>query len=211
MPEIAVLFGSRSKLDSDLQPTIFVVESVMKTTEAVLQGLLKYARPEILKEFRADSCIASTAVGLDILMHYGILAEPFPVRTLIFNEPFTSRLENGQGWPTGQQVRVWTEEDGSYSVGIGVGTQQPNKWAGYLAILVEKRLLLDLSIDQATRPQYNMMLVPLCVEIDEQFISGSPKVFKAGQCVVRVDALLGNEGYTSSPDWLFYLLDVDGR
>lgn len=203
MPEIAVLFGSRSKLDSDLQPTIFVVESVMKTTEAVLQGLLKYARPEILKEFRADSCIASTAVGLDILMHYGILAEPFPVRTLIFNEPFTSRLENGQGWPTGQQVRVWTEEDGSYSVGIGVGTQQPNKWAGYLAILVEKRLLLDLSIDQATRPQYNMMLEPLCVEIDEQFISGSPKVFKAGQCVVRVDALLGNEGYTSSPDWLF--------
>jgi hypothetical protein len=175
----------------------------MKTTEAVLQGLLKYARPEILKEFRADSCIASTAVGLDILMHYGILAEPFPVRTLIFNEPFASRLENGQGWPTGQQVRVWTEEDGSYSVGIGVGTQQPNKWAGHLVILVEKRLLLDLSIDQATRPQYNMLLEPLCVEVDEQFFSGSPKVFRAGQCVVRVDALLGNEGYTSSPDWLF--------
>jgi len=174
----------------------------MMNTEAVLQGLLKHARSEILKEFRADSCIASTAVGLDILTHFGILAEPLPVRTLIFNEPFVTRIEN-EGWPTGQQVQNWSEQDGSYSVGIGIGPQQPNKWAGHLVILIEKRLLLDLSIDQATRPQYNMLLDPLCIEVDEQFLSGSPKVFKVNQCVVRVDALKGNDGYASSPDWMF--------
>lgn len=173
------------------------------TTEAILQRLLKHARSEILKEFRADSCIASTAIGIDILTHFGVLAEPLPVRTLIFNEPFAARVAKLQSWPTGQQVREWSDEDGSHSVGIGVGTQQPNKWAGHLVVLVEKRLLVDLSIDQASRPQYNMLLQPFCVEVDEEFLSGSPKVFKFNQVVIRIDHLIGNEGYTKSPDWLF--------
>lgn len=176
----------------------------MKTelTEHVLQGLLKYARPEILKEFRIDSCIVSAAVAIDVLTHFGILAEPLAVRALVFNEPLANHIQN-DGFPTEQQVQQWTKEDGSYSVGIGVGTQLPNKWAGHLVVLVERQLLLDLSLDQATRPQYNMFLNPLCVEVDEQFLSGSPIVFKVEQCVVRFDVLTGNKGYTSSPDWLF--------
>lgn len=169
----------------------------------VIHRLLKYARPEILKEFRADSCIVSTAIGLDVLTAFGVLAEPFAVRLFAFNEAFANRIEDGSPWPQGDEVIRWTEEDGSYSVGIGVGTQQPNKWAGHLCILAEKKYLIDLSIDQATRPAYNMHFGPLCVEVDDKFIySVSPKVFKYSNCVIRIEAI-PSLGYATSPDWAF--------
>lgn len=171
-------------------------------TEMVLQGLLKHARSEILKEFRADSCIASTAVGIDVLSHFNIVAEPLAVRTLIFNEQFANRLSNLKSWPTKQQVEAWSEEDGSYSVGIGVGTQQANKWAGHLVVLVEKQFVLDLSIDQASRPQYNIVLNPFLVEINKDFFTGSPKVFNFNQCVIRIETL-NNKDYLLTPDWEF--------
>lgn len=172
-------------------------------TKEVIRRLLKYARPEILKEFRADSCIVSTAIGLDVLTAFGVLAEPFAVRTTIFNEAFVNRIEGGSPWPKGDEVRHWTDEDGSYSVGIGVGTQQPNKWAGHLCILAEKRYLIDLSIDQATRPLYNMEFKPMCVEVEDTFIHAvAPKVFKYGPCVMRIEAI-SSLGYVTSPDWTF--------
>jgi len=174
----------------------------MKTTEEVVRGLVKHARPEILKEFRADSCIATTAIGLDILTEFGVLAEPFPVRLLIFNEAFANRIEKGTPWPSNKELIQWSEEDGSYSVGIGVGTQQPGKWAGHLVILIEKRYLLDLSIDQANRPKYNMNFDPVCVEVDEKFFKGAPRVIQSNGSVIRIEALR-NDGYSTSPDWIF--------
>ena len=195
-------FGCRSDV---LQLMQFVVESVMIKTETVLQGLLKHARSEILKEFRADSCIASTAVALDVLTKYGVFAEPFPIRSLIFNKPYASRMVDSFGWPNAEEVQRWAQEDGSYSIGVGVGTSLPNKWAGHLTALVERRFLLDLSIDQASRPQYNIVLNPFSIEVDEKFLSGEPKVFALNECVIRLDVLRGEENneYTSSPDWIF--------
>jgi hypothetical protein len=170
-------------------------------TAIIIKKILQHARPEILKHFRADSCIASTAVGVDVLTQLGIVAEPLPVRTLIFNTPFANRLSD-KNFTNYDQVENWTKEDGSYSVGIGFGVQQPNKWAGHLVVLIEKQFVLDLSIDQANRPQYNIILEPFCVEIDEKFLSGSPKVFKLKECIVRMDVLTNND-YILSPDWIF--------
>ena len=176
----------------------------METIEAI-KVLRQCARPEILKEFNADSCIVSTAVGVDVLTHFGIFAEPLPVRTVIFNKPYVARIEAGSDWPKGDEIQRWQKEDGSYSVGIGVGTQQPNKWAGHLVILIEKKLLLDLSIDQASRPKYNMNFdEPLCVEVDKAFLDGNSSLtFRHDNgCIIRTD-VLKNYGYTASPDWIF--------
>lgn len=175
----------------------------MKTTERVIKSLLKHARPEILKEFRPDSCIASTAVGIDVLTRFGVLAEPLPVRMMAFNAAFANRIEAGSPWPTNGEILRWAEEDGSYSVGIGLGEQQPNKWAGHLVVLAEKQWLIDLSIDQASRPQYKMVFDPLCIEVDAGFLAGEPKVFRYDGCVLRFDCLKDNHGYATAPDWIF--------
>lgn len=176
----------------------------MTKTERVIKLLLEKARPEILKEFREDSCIASTAAGVDVLTYFNILAKALPVRTTVFNGAFAARIDAGQPWPKADEIKRWTVEDGSYSVGIGYGTQQPGKWAGHLAILAENIYLIDLSIDQASRPRYNIELKPLCVEVDDNFISGrSPCVFNCGDCIIKIEHQAGNDGYQFSPDWSF--------
>lgn len=176
----------------------------MDRTQQVITALLQVARPEIRTEFREDSCIASTAVGIDVLTHFGVLSEPFPVRTSCFNGRFVARIEAGHPWPRGLEVHQWAEEDASYSVGIGFGTGQPGKWAGHLVIIAEKQYLIDLSIDQASRPLYNMSFEPLAVRVDEKFLSGSvPLVFKYEDGIIKIEPLPGNDGYLASPDWTF--------
>lgn len=169
----------------------------------ILHRLLVCGRPEILKEFRADSCIGSTAIGLDVLTHFGVLAEPLPVKLSIFNAPYVKRIENGSDWPNREILVRWGEEDGSYSVGIGFGAQEKNKWAGHLVLLVENKWLADLSIDQANRPKYNMTFNPYAAEVDADFLAGKvPRIIKENGCVIRIE-LIKDRGFLSSPDWMF--------
>lgn len=58
-----------------------------------LKALTKTGRQEILKEFRADSCIASTRCCQDVLAHFGILSEPLSVEVAIYNPAFLAELD----------------------------------------------------------------------------------------------------------------------
>lgn len=168
-----------------------------------IQTLLDTARPKILKEYRADSCIASTAICVDVLTRLGILAEPLAVRLMIFNQPFVARIEQTGIFPKGDEIKEWTAEDGSYSVGIGFGPAQPGKWPGHLVAIAEKKYLIDISVDQANRPIYGMEFKPIFIEVEEEFFSGTPRVFSYNGCTFRYDAIPQNLGYQSSPDWTF--------
>jgi hypothetical protein len=98
----------------------------------------------------------------------------------------------------------WGKEDGSYSVGIGYGVQEYNKWAGHLVLLVENKWLADLSIDQANRPKYNMVFDPYAAEVDANFLEGkSPRIIKdQNGCVIRIERIR-DRGFLASPDWTF--------
>jgi len=170
----------------------------------ILHQLLLYGRPEILKEYRADSCIASTAIGLDVLTYFGVLAEPIPVKLSIFNAPYVKRIETGSKFPNRKMLIQWGKEDGSYSVGIGYGSHEYNKWAGHLVLLVENKWLADLSIDQANRPLYNMVFDPYAAEVDADFLDGKkPRIIKdANGCVIRIE-LIKDRGFLTAPDWSF--------
>lgn len=168
--------------------------------------MLEHARPEILKAFAPDSCIASTAIGIDVLGDLGIAASPLPVRTLIFNEAFANRIENGATFPkTQKEVIAWSKADGSYSIGIGVGTGLPGKWPGHLVILAEGEHLIDLSIDQASRPKYSINLKPIAITVGEDFlVKKQPLVIKLHGCIIRIDHLHPqNNDFLKSPDWVF--------
>ena len=173
----------------------------MNATEKIIDKLLDIARPEILKEFSVDSCIISTAIGIEVLSRFGVIAEPLPVRTVVFNKPFADRIKRGEN-PYKSDLAEWTKQDNSYSLGIGYGFPQPNKWAGHLVILAEKKYLIDLSIDQANRPQYDISLEPYCMVINHEDLSKKPIYFETRSCVVGIE-LLSNNGYLASPDWIF--------
>lgn len=168
--------------------------------DEIFESLLQL-RPFILQSARMDSCILSTAVGCEYLSQRGILAEPLPVQTMIFNKKFMDHAERIGRLPVGDELKSWSEEDGSYSVAIGMGQQQPGKWPGHLVILAEKSYLIDLSVDQANRPQFGMVFNPIFCKISESFFS-EPMIFRHADCVFRYEAKPNNLGFLSSPDWM---------
>jgi hypothetical protein len=176
----------------------------MADTYAVLQSLLGIARPVILRHYRADSCIASSRIAIDVLSHFGILAEPLTVNLTVYNPAFAARIEAGDREPeTQDELNEWIRKYGAWNVGVGMGGDpRLLTWGGHLVVIAEKRCILDLSADQANRPQRNINLVPLGGDVPPEFFDGEPLFFQINGCVLKYLVSPDNNGYTSSPDWL---------
>lgn len=178
------------------------------TKEQVILGTLaQFGREQILTEWEKDSCIASTGIALDILKHYEIPARPMCVTTMIFNAAAYAKIIEIGRLPNPEESKAWQAEVGGWSVGLGFGERggpKPNKWAGHLVAIVRDQILLDLSIDQATRPQHNIFLQAGggCIENAAKFLSGE-QVFVTGSngCLLIYERK-NNEDYQKSPDWL---------
>lgn len=53
----------------------------------------------------------------------------------------------------------WQRESGPYTIGIGTGEPQAGKWPGHLITVVERKFLVDLTLDQGSWPQHKIMAV----------------------------------------------------
>jgi hypothetical protein len=180
----------------------------MERTNFILRLLLEYARPIILEEFKTDSCIASTRIGLDVLDHYGILAEPLTVKTTIFNPVMLQRHESGERLPTNDaEMQEWVGKYRAWAIGLGFGGDQgPHKWPGHLVLHAEKTTMLDLSIDQANRPQWDISLHPFGTNTFPEFLAGDEPLYVViNGCLLKYHADLNNRGYTISPNWTLRL------
>lgn len=130
----------------------------MREREAVL-AVVEVARPIILSQYRKDSCVASTRIGLGAFRRLGIPARPLPVEVAIFN-PTMARLLREGTHPT-----LALADPRAWSVGAGPDDSTPLKpkgWKGHLVILTES-FLVDLSLDQFARPERNLDLEPIAL------------------------------------------------
>jgi hypothetical protein len=125
------------------------------------------ARPELMARFGARCCIEATAATLDVLRAGGVRARELPVTVMVFNAAGW-RLQGQDILPGRSPVdeTVWRLQ-GACSVGIGTlcDVPRPGHYGGHLAVLVEERWLLDVSIDQASRPEDGVNLTPLLADI----------------------------------------------
>jgi hypothetical protein len=132
------------------------------TTWDVLLRYTEVARPIIREYFRADSCIASTAITIEVMKRLGIVATPYPCRVLVFNAPFMSRVKRERRYPDSTEVIKWTTGTNLWSVGVGYTTNnEPH--VGHLIAIVENKYLVDASIDQASRPHKGILLPPVMI------------------------------------------------
>lgn len=144
--------------------------SALVDPQRVVDGLLAYARPEILRYFAADSCIASTRIALDVLGYFGIHAKAVPVSVTVFNEDARAIYERDGIEEVARAVHAARHQDTGGPWTLGIGVDLPGKPPGpghVVAVLPRQRLLLDLSLDQANRPKKNLLLGPLAVDIPE--------------------------------------------
>ncbi len=88
-------------------------------TLEVLGALAPIVRPEILQDFRRDSCIGSTKVLIEVLKHFGISAEPMPVQAYVYNPHFLAALERGDHPPQEPaELTSWFETRKAWAIGV---------------------------------------------------------------------------------------------
>jgi hypothetical protein len=134
------------------------------TALELFQSLAPILAPTLEREFeRRDLCILSTRIAIDIADYFGIKAQPVPVRVVIYNKQFAAHVLRGE-----LNVADFTS-DGSWSVGVGFGHPaggkggvRGNKWDGHL-ITVADGAFGDFSIQNAERPEKNIITGPACV------------------------------------------------
>ena len=139
----------------------------MNTT--IFETLVNFGREEILRDYSPGGCIASTRIAIDVLDYFKINAKPLSVKVEIFNEAMVKRIEAGVHGGSHEERIKWFEEDGSWGIGIGFGGQ-PGRWPGHLVALVENKWLLDMSLDQANRPERMIFLRPCYSEVTQEFM-----------------------------------------
>lgn len=164
------------------------------TNAQIVAGLAHIGRPEILKRFKPDSCIASTRVGIEVLKRFGITAEAIPVKVMVYNEPLWKRMTAGSFDGT------FNDED--WSVGIGMGYDPRRRpedgFNGHLVIKTEG-LLVDLAIDQASRPEKGLPIESLVVPWPQTW-GIRPFRFCLAGCYYDYSPS-ENGAYQDAPDW----------
>lgn len=171
--------------------------------DSLAEAVVTEVRREI--PHRRDLCILSTRVGWDACNYFGVPARPMPVRTLAFNQRWSSHIETvgnveDESWEKAM-------EEGAWSIFIDEEDHTAGKYPGHLVLVSEQDgdhvegrddWFLDLSLGQFTRPQYDMNFPDsLTMRVDLPAIeSGEAVVFRTDDLAYvtyrfRVDA----------PDW----------
>jgi hypothetical protein len=181
---------------------------------AAVNALARVARPVILTEFRRDSCIASTRIGIDALAYFGVSAIPVPLRVWVFNQRVLELVEQGASMDQiGELVRGVQSDalGGPWSMMIGAKVDGSDGWAGHLMIgLPCFHTLVDLSIDQASRPRKDLVFdEPLVFSLpkDEWWAAREKKHVHVGhragsRAVLVLDRDVPDaDGFRASPNW----------
>lgn len=147
----------------------------MTSLDAVVYRLIEEGRPAILERFRPSSCIASTRVAVEVLRAHG-----FPAWAQATRAMFTS-----PGW----------------SVAIaGTGDMAEGQYDAHVVAVAregQRHVLVDLSADQASRPERGLIVEPVAFAFDGTWPIG--KRLPSG--AIAAYDLVRSRAYRSSPDW----------
>lgn len=175
-----------------------------RADERVIEALVETARPIMLRgvgtfAFKKDSCIAACRIGTLALAEFGVQAHTIGVSYAIYNAAYRRQVAADHGVlpQTPDEVR-----DGSHSIGLGV--EWGDDSMGHFGIAVGARLLLDLSIDQVTRPDKDLHFnAPLVANMPAGWKKGGERVWThTAAYTIGIQAEPGNKGYLRSRDWL---------
>lgn len=166
-----------------------------KRQEKVCHLLAEYGRAEILKWFKPDSCIASTKVAMKVLSHFKIPARP-KCFTLEIMNPVYRELFDKHGHPQKEQAEEWLAQ-GAWEVIIS----DHNGEIGHVVAIADEQFLIDLSLDQASRPQKQMELEPACAPLPAGWKREPLLVYENENNVRLIYHPVDNEMFRVSNDW----------
>lgn len=182
---------------------------------AAIRFLCTEGRAKMLTVMKPESCIAASVLGREVLRAFGIDAKPVVVEASVYSPAMAEAIEQGV---TGKAMRdvpkahmvVLGGEDVSaldrWMQERRTGDTYPDGWRIHMA-LVTAYGILDLSLDQATRPRFDMRVEPgLFLWNDTglaKFEAGDTVAWKDDESghVVSYQWRRGDHSYTRSPNW----------
>lgn len=120
-----------------------------------------------------DHCILFTRIAVDVARKRGVLARPLAVSV---------------------ELRSSRQPDVPFLLGFKESLPQNaplDAWDGHLVAILDRRLMVDLSIDSATSPELGIKPTAFAVEVSRDFITG-------GELEVRIEG--GVARYRAHPD-----------
>lgn len=174
-------------------------------TAEIIDRFAKTARPIIRQYFRADSCVASTRITIEVLSRFGIKARPFQVSPVAMNRQYAALLKAHGGWPSVEVFEEWKEQDPTiWSLGIDPVESNDKRYAGHL-VARTGRYIIDASADQLTRVPRGIIVPGVIVlEHNERFFRGEQNLIKnleLGGVVLYSIPAVENNTYLDAPDW----------
>lgn len=172
-------------------------------TRVIVARLVEKARPIILEYYTPDSCIASTRIALDVLRHFGIETYALSVKAMLFNRIYRDHYEAIGRAPSDQEAEAWFAA-GAHSIGLGYGGDgRADRWPGHLVAIAARSYLVDLSLDQAARPQKDMEVTGHATPVTEAFLRGRGVLGIEAHdgTLITYQAVVGDKSYQASPNW----------
>lgn len=151
------------------------------TDREILEALAEHAQTvrtmlTVRMGDRRDICVYASGVVYNVLRWLGIQSRPMTVRASLYNFVAVQMVEwaNAGGTETG--FEDYLERNGittpPHTIGLGFGPEGqrggqsgPGRWNGHLVVIAQPEdgpdWLIDLTVDQASRPDSEMTVKPL--------------------------------------------------
>lgn len=167
----------------------------------VWQGLVDIGRPEMLRVASVNSCIPAARLCQEVLTKFGMPSKCYQAFMVAANEKFMELMHAGRiSWD--ESLPDWAVEEGAWALGMGAQPNDPKDDPGHV-VCVTGRWMLDLALDQASRPEKNITLVPALIRLDYhgKNLGGSFVTPENTLAVWRLVPERGNAWKAGSVDW----------
>ncbi|MDT4955194.1 MAG: hypothetical protein QOJ02_3332 [Acidobacteriota bacterium] len=173
-----------------------------------LQRLIFTVLDELHGASEQHSCILAAAVMLEVLRAKGIKgAYPLTVKVIILNPKLTERLRDDWRTLTPERLSQLKSDDAGGIVTIGDGAITDDDWPGHLIVVIPKALkgrdaMCDLTVTQASVPDWGINLAPLVMGARESFVDGSEKFgLVMNGCQLMYAAFPEDHSFKQTPIW----------
>jgi hypothetical protein len=191
--------------------TKFQPEAIMTLNPSLqrIALIVNATRGELTRIGEQHSCIFAGAVLTEVLHQCGFpRAYPLTIRAFIAN-PILAQWMRNNSFADESKEPEWRAIGGKMIV-LGVGSEAetpPGHWAGHLGVVVPDQIpgrhaLLDLSVTQASLPEFGINLVPMIVMVPDTFVKGQTDFNAAPNgSLVSYKAFPDDHSYSGFPIW----------
>lgn len=181
------------------QPTLAMLSAYM--IEKCARYIMLTKAPTYL-----NNCVMASRIGMEVMKHYDVRnARSAAVAITCGNPRYTELVEEHGRVPLSHGELMEWREQGAYVHGVTGHRKeapQPGHWNGHLITLGEE-VLLDLSLDQMTRPQHDIDVETFCGPVGQEFLRGEERAaFLSGTgCLITYNLEPWNDEWMTSLDW----------